>query len=135
MRPQVGVPIAPDVTAAAALRSGVWKRKFSWTASQTPAFSAILVIATASSQVGANGFWTMVAMPRGIVFSTIIRWVSIRVMMSMRSIFSLSSISSTFPYQCGTPNSSAAALALAGSMSQTATIWTPSAARSFHEKR
>ena len=41
MRPQVGVPIAPDATAAAALRSGVWKRKFSWTARKTPAFSAV----------------------------------------------------------------------------------------------
>ena len=52
MRPQVGSPISPEASAAFSFISGVWKRKFSWTARNTPARSAARVIATASSQPG-----------------------------------------------------------------------------------
>jgi len=64
------VPISPLASTAATFIIGVWKRKFSWTARKTPARSAARAMATASSQVGAKGFCTMVAMPLAIAFST-----------------------------------------------------------------
>ena len=69
-------------------RSGAWKRKFSCTASQTPAFLAASTIAVASSQVGAKGFWTMVETPCAMAVSAIARCVSCRVTMSTASSFS-----------------------------------------------
>ena len=89
MRAQLGAPIAPLSIALRTLRIGAWKRKFSCTASQTPAFSAASTMAMQSSHVGAKGFCTIVATPREIASSHSARCVSWRVTMSTASSRSL----------------------------------------------
>ena len=50
MRAHVGVPISPDPMISRTRTIGAWKRKFSWTAKNTPAFSAASTMARQSSQ-------------------------------------------------------------------------------------
>src|SRR5687768_11237200 len=135
MRAQLGAPIAPASTTSLTVRIGVWNRKFSWTARNTPASSAASTIATQSVHVGAKGFWTTVATPCRNASSASRRCVSIRVTMSTNPRFSARNIVSASVYQAATPNAAAAVLAFAGSVSHTATRSAPAGARSFQEWR
>src|SRR5262249_35247498 len=135
MRAQDGSPMAPARSSSATLRIGSWKRKFSCTARNTPAFCAASTMATQAARSGPKGFCTIVGTPRATTRSTSDWCVSTRVTMSTRSSFcSRNSVSASL-YMWGTENAVAAAFALARSMSPTATISTPSLRRSRQEFR
>ena len=114
IRAQFGRPIAPVSISSLTLRSGGWKRKFSWTARKVFASAAAAVIAFTSAMFWPNGFCTMVGMRWLSVRFTSGWWVRIWVTMSTSPSFSLNSMFSASTYQLGTPNSRAARLGLAG---------------------
>ena len=100
---------------------GVWKRKFSWTISGTPARPAACTIAMQSAMVGASGFCTMIGTRCAAASSTSGRCDGMVVAMSTKSSVSAANSLAASPYQRGMPNAAAAASALAASVSQTAT--------------